>query len=629
MQKLFASIAFSFAVAAACTPAKPPTAEIARVDTLAAETARLTTYLDAEFEKELALNPERATQLGRKDNYDKMNDYSEAQQDRMLDWRRKSVADMKAQFDRSKLNSDGQMNDDIWAMELDRAERAQKYRRQAYVFGRSATHSERPSFLISFHRVSEVSDMEAYNSRLAQLGRIMDQSVEKAKAAAGDKIRMPKVQYERVIAESQKLISGQPFDAKGPASALWADATAKIDKLVKDGKATPDQAKALTEGARKAMIEGMKPGYERLIAWAKADMRQAPSGKVGAVTLPDGLNWYAEALYDQTTTDMTAEAIHKLGLSEVDRIHGEMDKLAQSAGFKDRAAFLRDRAKKKDLVLPPTDAGRAEYLRLANAAVQTARAKAPDFFGNPPKYDMVVQREPAYSEIPGGAAHASRATPDGSKPGVVYVHLLTPNGFLKPEIQDLMCHEGVPGHLLQGDIMVRQTGAPKFRTAYGYAAYSEGWGLYSEGLCKEMGVYPDVYADYARLDGELWRAVRLVVDTGLHAMGWTEDEAVKYAKDNTSEPDSKINAEVRRFLINPGQACAYKIGQLTILRLRAEAEKELGRKFDIKGFHDMVVGAGSLPLSVFETRVKTWISTQKAAPTAPAAATAPTAPAKT
>jgi uncharacterized protein (DUF885 family) len=357
----------------------------------------------------------------------------------------------------------------------------------------------------------------------------------------------------------------------------------------------------------------MKPGYERLIAWAKADMAKAPSGKVGAVTLPDGLNWYAEALYDQTTTDMTADQIHELGLKEVERIHGEMDKLAQGAGFKDRAAFLADRAKKKDLVLPPTDAGRAEYLKLANEAVARSRAAIPKFFGNLPQNGMVVEREPAYSEVPGGAAHASRTTPDGKRPGIVYVHLLTPTGFLKPEIQDLMCHEGVPGHLLQGDIAVRQTGVPKFRTAYSYASYNEGWGLYSEALCKEMGVYPDVYSDYARLDGELWRAVRLVVDTGLHAKGWTQDEAVKYAKQNTSEDDAKITQEVKRFLINPGQACAYKIGQLTISRLRAEAEQELGPKFDIKGFHDTVVGSGSLPLPVLETQVKAWIASKKGA----------------
>jgi len=600
---------------AACSPSKPDPAAAAATaaQAAAAETTKLTAYLDDQFEQELKENPERATTLGRKDNYDKLNDYSEAQQDKMLEWRRKSVADMKAQFDRAKLDADGQMNFDIWALELDRAEKQQKYRRQAYVFGRSAPHTERPSFLISYHRVSELSDMEAYNSRLAQLGRVMDQSMERAKAAAADGIRMPKFQYERVIRESTKMISGQPFSANGPDSPLWADAQTKIKGLVDTGKATPEQAKTLTDGARKALIEGMKPGYEHLIAWAKEDMAKAPSGKVGALTLPDGLNWYAVALSDQTTTDMTADDIHKLGLLEVARIHGEMDKLAQDAGFKDAKAFLADRDKKKDLVLPATDAGRAEYLKLANESVAKTREMLPLWFGNLPKYDMVVQREPAYSEVPGGAAHAQRTTPDGSKPGIVFVHLLTPTGFLKPEIADLMCHEGIPGHLLQGDIAVRQTGVPKFRTAYGYAAYGEGWGLYSEALCKEMGVYLDAYSDYARLDGELWRAVRLVVDTGLHAMGWTEDEAVKYAQDNTTEDDSKIHAEVKRFLINPGQATAYKIGMLKIQALRAEAEEALGDKFNIKGFHDTVVGSGSLPLSILETRVHAWVAARKAA----------------
>jgi uncharacterized protein (DUF885 family) len=327
--------------------------------------------------------------------------------------------------------------------------------------------------------------------------------------------------------------------------------------------------------------------------------------------LPDGLNWYAAALSNQTTTDMTADQIHALGLSEVERIHGEMDKLAQSTGAKDRRAFVTERSKKKELTLPPTDAGRAEYLKQANAAIADSRSKIPALFGNLPKFDMVVMREPAFSEVPGGAAHAQRATPDGSKPGRVFVHLLTPGGFLKTEIPDLMCHEGVPGHLLQGDIMVRQSGGAKFRAAYGYVAFSEGWGLYSETLCKEMGVYKDAYEDYARLEWELWRAVRLVLDTGLHAKGWTEDEAVKFAQENTAQDDSMIHAEVQRFLINPGQACGYKIGQLAISRHRAEAEKELGPAFDVKSFHDMVVGSGSLPLSVLDTRVKAWIAAKK------------------
>jgi uncharacterized protein (DUF885 family) len=237
-----------------------------------ANTARLVAYLDAAFEEELAMTPERATSLGRKDSYDKLNDYSEAQQDRLLEWRRTSVANMKAKFDRARLSADGQMYFDIWALELDRADRALRFRRNALVFGFYAPHSDRPNFLISFHRVNEVPDMEAYNSRIAQLGRVMDQSVERAKAAAATGIRMPKFQYERVIAESQKIIAGRPFVPNGPDSPMWADATKKIRGLIDGGKATPEQAKTLTEGARKALVEGMKPGYERLIGWAKSDM---------------------------------------------------------------------------------------------------------------------------------------------------------------------------------------------------------------------------------------------------------------------------------------------------------------------------------------------------------------------
>lgn len=613
MRAILTATALAF-LAAGCSPAKPVAPAIT-AEAVQAESARLVEFLDAKFEEELAMTPERATTLGRKDNYDQLNDYSDAQADRMLDWRRQSVADMKTQFpDPAKLSADAQMYMDIWSLELERAERAAKFRRQNYVFGYNSTpHTGVPNFLISFHRVDDVKDMEAYNSRLAQIGPVMDQSVERAKAAVAAGVRMPKFQYERVIAESTKLITGQPFAATGPDSALWADAKGKIAKLATAGKATPEQATALTEGARKALVEVAKPGYERLIAWAKSDIANAPSGKVGAVTLPDGLDWYQAALSQQTTTEMTADEIHKLGLEEVARIHAEMDTLAKGAGFADRAAFLKDRDSHKDWVLPNTDAGRTEYLRIANEEVARARTKLGDWFNELPKYETVVQREPAFSEVPGGAAHASRATPDGSKPGTVFVHLLTPTGYLKPEITDLMCHEGIPGHLMQGDVMVRLKNVPKFKAAYAYAAFNEGWALYAESLCKEMGMYPDAASDYARLDGELWRAVRLVVDTGLHAQGWTDEQAVTYAKENTSEDDAKIRAEVKRYLCYPGQATSYKIGQLTISRLRKEAETELADRFDIKGFNDTIIGAGSLPLPILEKRVKAWVAARKAA----------------
>jgi uncharacterized protein (DUF885 family) len=604
------------ALLVACKPAAPSLGE-----TPEAQTTRLVAYLDAEFEEELAMNPERLTSLGRKEHYGELNDYSSARQTRMLEWRRESVGEMRRQFVRDLMSPDGQTYFDIWALELDRAERNARFPRHPYVFGyNSSPHSAIPNFLISNHRVDDISDMEAYVSRLNAIPRALDQSIERAKEAASDGIRTPRFQYERVINESGKVIHGQPFADGGPPSPLWEDATKKIAALVAGGKATQAQADELTAKVRVALLEQVKPAYERVIAWARSDIDNAPSGAVGAVTLPDGAEWYANTLYQNTTTDMTAEEIHQLGLSEVSRIHGEMDALARANNFADRAAYLAARVRRTDTVLPRTDAGRAEYLRIANETVQRVRAELPKWFGEVAQYDMVVQREPSFSEIPGGAAHASRATPNGSKPGVVYVHLQSAAGFRKPAIISLMCHEAAPGHLLQGDIMVRQTGVPKFRTAYGYTAFSEGWGLYSEALCKEMGIYTNLDSDYERLEAELWRAVRLVLDTGLHAKRWTEDEAVAYAVANTSRDEEGSRAEVQRFLGNPGQATAYKIGMIRIQAIRREAEQALGDRFDIRGFHDVVIGAGSVPLSILDQRVRAWVETQKTAP-----APAPTA----
>jgi uncharacterized protein (DUF885 family) len=227
-----------------------------------------------------------------------------------------------------------------------------------------------------------------------------------------------------------------------------------------------------------------------------------------------------------------------------------------------------------------------------------------------PAYRIEVIREPSFSEVAGGAAHASGPSPDGTRPGRVYVHLLGKTED-PAAVYDLMCHEGIPGHVMQGDIQARQTGAPKFRRAYGYVAFGEGWALYSEALCKDMGAYPDIAADFMRLDAELFRASRLVVDTGIHAKGWTEEQAVDYMiKTGRQSPDA-ARSEVRRYITLPGQATGYKIGMLKIVELRQKAEKELGPQFDLKGFHDLLIGSGSQPLPVLETRVNDWIRSKK------------------
>jgi uncharacterized protein (DUF885 family) len=439
----------------------------------------------------------------------------------------------------------------------------------------------------------------------------MDQAIARQKRAAEDGIRAPRFGYERTIAGSRDLVTGQPFADSGKDSPLWADAKAKAAKLVSSGKMTQAEAdKALAE-TRATLVSQVKPAYERIVGWAEGDIANAKSGKVGALTLPDGAAWYAASLKLQTTTDLTADQIHKLGLSEVKRIQGEQDALAQKAGFKDADAYYAE-LNRIDPPLPYTDARRAEILAASNANLARARTKLPGFFGKLMQYRVEVVREPSFSEVAGGAAHAAAPSADGSRAGRVYLHMLgaTPS---RPGLASLMCHEGIPGHVMQGDIAVRQAGGPTFRKlGFGYAAFTEGWGLYAEALCKEMGVYEDTAQDFMRLDAELFRAARLVTDTGIHADGWTEEEAVKYLIGTGRRPPDQARSETRRYITNPGQATAYKIGMLKIQALRREAETSLGPKFDIKGFHDLVVEAGSMPLSMLETRVHAWIAARKA-----------------
>ena len=343
-------------------------------------------------------------------------------------------------------------------------------------------------------------------------------------------------------------------------------------------------------------------------------MANAPSGKVGALTLPNGAEWYNASLEMQTTTKMTADEIHELGLSEVKRIHAEMDKIRTATGFQgDQKAFFEFMRTDKQFYLPNTDEGRAKYLETAQGYLDAMYTKLPEYFGRLPKAPLVVKRVEAFREVPGGAAHYYGPTPDGSQPGIFYAHLSDMSAVSLWALESLAYHEGVPGHHMQIAIQNELTDIPVFRTQYGYSAYAEGWGLYAEDLGKTMGMFTDPYNDFGRLNSELWRAVRLVLDTGLHAKGWTEDEAVAWAMANSARPESSIKSEVRRFLLWPGQATTYKIGMIAIQKLRDEAQAALGDKFDWKSFHDTVIGGGSMPLPVLETRVRAWIADQKKA----------------
>jgi uncharacterized protein (DUF885 family) len=586
--------------------AQPPQAAPAQT-----EDARLYASLDAEFAEELRERPQLATQLGRKEGMDRLDDISDAAQLRRLEWRRASVGRMKARFDRAKLSPTARTNYDIWALELERAELSYRFRRYSPAFYSFlySVHSRLPDFLINTHNVQDASDMRAYAARLRALPAVLDEGIAQSRASDAMGVRAPRFQVERLIAGSRALIKGAPFE-EGPASPLWADAQAKIGKLRSGGKVTPAEAEALLDETRAALLT-IRPAYGRVIAWGEAALPAAPSGRVGAISLPGGADWYAAALKLNTTTDLTAEEIHRIGLSEVERIEDAQDALARKAGFKDRAAYYADR-ERRNPPRPWTDSLRADYLSKANAAIARNRTLLPKYFNQLPAHRIEVVREPSFSEVAGGAAHAAAPSPDGARPGRVYVHLLGDNsGPAVDAIPDLMCHEGVPGHVMQGDIQVRQKSGPKFRQSARYVAFGEGWALYAEALCKEMGAYPDIASDFMRLEAELFRAARLVVDTGIHAKGWTEDRAVEYMVATGRASPDQARSEVRRYITLPGQATGYKIGMLKIMELRRKAERELGAKFDIKAFHDLLIGSGSLPLSILEREVDGWIAARK------------------
>jgi len=570
--------------------------------------AALTAFLDAAFEAELMLDPEQLTSLGRKEQQDRFTDPSDAAAAARLAWRRGSVAAMKKQFDRAKLGEDARVSYDMWVLELERAEASTKWRDHYYIFDRNGPHTGLPNFLINQHRVDTPADMEAYVARVTALGPTLDIYLGRAKAAATKGVRMPGFAYDQSIELVGRLTAGAPFGA-GDDAALFADAKEKVAGLVSAGKIDAAAADAFTARVAAAMTGSLKPAYDRLLVWLQADRTAAGTEPRGAGALPDGAAFYNAMLRLQTTTDMTAEEIHTLGLSEVARIRAEMEALKATIGYEgkleDFFVYLRSDDR---FYVANDDAGRAIYLKKAEDYLAGMRARLPEQFGRLPKADLIVKRVEAFREEPGGAAHYSPAALDGSRPGIFYVHLADTRATPLYEIEGTVYHEGHPGHHMQIALAQEMTGTPEFRKNYFYGAYGEGWALYVERLAKEMGFYTDPYSDFGRLGREIWRAIRLVVDTGIHAKGWSEDQALAYYTANSPQPIGKIRSEIRRYFVTPGQATSYKVGMQRILALRDKARGALGERYDQKMFHEIVLGRGSVPLPVLEAQVGRWVA---------------------
>jgi uncharacterized protein (DUF885 family) len=449
--------------------------------------------------------------------------------------------------------------------------------------------------------------MQAYISRLQQSGRYMEQYLERAKLAAAEGIRAPYFDYDQAMSEIQRVISGAPFDDVG-SSALWTDITDKLAALLESGAATAQQAAELETAAKDALVNTFKPGYEQVFAWLESDRANVTEQATGASALPNGEQYYSARLLTMTTLPLSADEIHELGVKEVARIQSEMEGIKRQVGFEGSLQeFFNFMRENDDFYFENTDQGRADYLVMADEVLADVAEKLPEYFGILPKASLEVRRVEAFRETAGGAAHYRAGTADGSRPGVFYVHLADMRAVAVNRLEHLAYHEGLPGHHMQRSIQKELEDIPKFRANSGYTAYTEGWGLYAELLGKEMGGYLDPYSDMGRLSGEIWRAVRLVVDTGIHAQQWTENQAVQYSLENSPRPELSVRSEIKRYFNNPGQATAYKIGMIKILEYRAKAEAELGDKFDIRAFHDTVLGSGPLPMTALEAKIDRWI----------------------
>jgi uncharacterized protein (DUF885 family) len=351
------------------------------------------------------------------------------------------------------------------------------------------------------------------------------------------------------------------------------------------------------------------PAYLRFARFLEVSYIPACRDTLGIDSLPDGAKYYQFLIRRTTTTDLTPDKIHQIGLDEVKRDEAEMLAIAQKLGFADLAAF-RASLKTNPKMHP---ASRQALLEAYRGYLTPMQAKLPQLFGHLPKAKFEVVPVPDYLEKTAAPAYYESAAPDGSRPGRLFIDTYDATGRNLYSVEDIAYHEGIPGHHLQISISQEQEDVPTFRKYNGNTAYVEGWGLYAERLGKDVGFYQDPYSDYGRLEGDIWRAIRLVVDTGVHSQHWTREQMVQYFHDHSSLDETSIQSEVDRYISMPSQALAYKIGQLKILELRDRAKAALGDKFDIRAFHDQVLDTGALPLDVLSTRIDAWIASQKAA----------------
>jgi len=592
-------------LATACTASQhsgaPP---MAAQPTAAVEDARLNAFLDAAFEEQIADNPQTLTSLGSKRLYHRLNDYTDAYRQQQLALAEAQLQRLHAEFDAERLGPAARISYRMFEEQVEDARRAFTWRWHAFpATNNGSPMGSIPVFLINNHRIDTVEDAEAYVSRLREVERVMTEISANMRRQAELGIVPPRFNFAPVRADARRILAGAPFGS-GEDSAVLADFRTKVGRLQ-----APDDVKArLVAEAREALTGPFRRGYDLMLRTLD-EIEPRARGNDGAWSLPNGTEYYAQRVRQSTTTDLTPEQVHQIGLRQVERIHGEMDRIRERVGFRGTLRqFFAHITGGQQFKYPNTEAGRQQYLADARRFIAQVMEAAPRFFRRLPRAPLEVRAVEAWRQETAAVAFYNRPSADGARPGIYYVNLADMNQVLRPQTEAISYHEGAPGHHFQIALAQELPDVPKFRRFGGYGAYTEGWGLYAEQLGQEMGFYQDPYSLFGMHSTALWRAIRLVVDTGIHSQRWTRERAIQYFRDNGLLSERDATREVERYFNNPGQATSYMIGQLKILELRDRARQALGSRFDIRDFHAVVLESGALPLDILEEQIDAWIA---------------------
>jgi uncharacterized protein (DUF885 family) len=614
LKKSLIVIAISASLSVACsheattkiTKTASTVTEAAQLNKITSASTAANELFDTIFMEAVNRNPVRQTYLGIKTDYDKWQNLSEQNSAKELAFAKAALLRIQV-IDTNNLDKQTTLSYQLLSQKLEQQIADYQWRHHNYpvnqMFG---VHSQIPALLINQHSIKDTKQAHDYIARVKNAELLLEQLVDQLKIREDKGIIAPKFVFEHVIRDSKNLLVGAPFDQQAN-STLYADFITKVNKL----DIAASDKKALVKELETALTMQFKNGYQQLINYltkleAKADNTD------GAWKFPRGDEFYNNALNRTTTTDLTADAIHQIGLDEVKRIHNEMRVIMHKVGFKGSLnEFFQFMRHDKQFYYAGDDAGREQYLTEATALINTMKGELDQLFITKPKADLKVKKVEAFREKSAGKAFYQQPAPDGSRPGVYYANLYDMEAMPTYQMEALAYHEGIPGHHMQIALKQELEGIPKFRKFGGYTAYSEGWGLYSEMIPKEIGFYQDPYSDFGRLAMELWRACRLVVDTGIHNKKWTRDQGLAYYVTNTPNAESDAVKMVERHVVMPSQATAYKIGMLKIVQLRAMAKQQLGDKFDIRQFHDVVLTNGAVPLNVLEDMVNDYIESNR------------------